>query len=148
MAAYKVQPQRCKLVRDGAAFSSPVQFVSSFEAAAQFFIAYYRREALPNERVVAALLSGRNELIGFARVAEGGLHGAAVTASDILRPAIVAGATAVIVAHNHPSGDPTPSREDVIMTRHLRDACSVVGISLLDHVVVAGGRAASILELL
>jgi DNA repair protein RadC len=147
MTTYKIQPVRCKLVRDGVAISSPVESVSSGEAAIEFFRAYYRREALPNERVLALLLNNRNQIIGLARVSEGGIHGAALTPADVLRPAIAAGARAVILAHNHPSGDPTPSPEDVVMTRNVYEACEVVGVPLLDHVIIAtGGRATSMLE--
>lgn len=147
MTTYKVQPQRCKLVRDGAAFPSPVQSVACFESAAAFFRAYYDREALPHERVVAVFVNGRNEIVGMARVAEGGLHGCALTALDVLRPAIVAGASAILLAHNHPSGCPDPSTEDIMMTRHLAKACDAVGIPLLDHVVVGSDKCASIREL-
>jgi DNA repair protein RadC len=133
-------------VRDGAAISSPVESVSSGEAAIQFFRAYYKREALPNERVLALLLNNQNQILGLARVAEGGIHGAALTPSDVLRPAIAAGARAVVLAHNHPSGNPEPSPEDILLTRNVREACEVVGVALLDHIVVAGSRATSMLE--
>lgn len=144
---YDIPQKRCKLVADGRRFKSPVRFASSFESAAAFFRAYYDREALPHERVVALLVNGRNEIMAMVKISEGGLHGCAVLAIDVLRPAIVAGASAILLAHNHPSGDPNPSADDVRMTRAIRDACDVVGLTLLDHIVVGADKCTSIREL-
>jgi DNA repair protein RadC len=71
-------------------------------------------------------------------------HGAAPTIADIVRPAIRCGAGALIVAHNHPSGDPAPSPEDVAFTRRLRKAGTLLGIDVVDHLVVGAGRVHSI----
>lgn len=120
---------------------------SSFERARRIVSAYYMREVLPHEEVIAVGLNGRNEVLGIVRVSQGGAHGAALTPVDVLRPLIAMGAAAFVLAHNHPSGDPTPSADDVAMTRRLMLACDAVGIALLDHVVIAGPtRAASVLE--
>jgi DNA repair protein RadC len=56
-------------------------------------------------------------------------------------------ASAIVLLHNHPSGDPRPSPEDIAMTREIARACEVIGVPLLDHVIVARGGAASLLEL-
>ena len=91
---------------------------------------------LPHEQVWLFLLNGRNDVQGAIRIGEGGLHGCALRPVDVLRPAMLAGASAVALAHNHPSGDATPSAADVEMTRTLKEACELVGIYLLDHVIV------------
>ena len=88
--------------------------------------------------MLAVALDGRNQVIAEIELSSGGLHGAAVTPADVFRPLIRCGASAFIVVHNHPSGDPTPSREDVAMTRALESVAALVGIQLLDHVIVAG----------
>lgn len=75
-------------------------------------------------------------MLGEFEVAQGGRHGAAVTAADVLRPVIRAAGSAFILVHNHPSGDPTPSSEDIHMTKALRNAGLVVGVPLLDHIVI------------
>lgn len=62
----------------------------------------------------------------------------------VMRPAVQLGAPAVIVAHNHPSGDPTPSEADVDVTRRLREAGDVLGIRLLDHLVIGDGTFRSV----
>lgn len=103
---------------------------------------------LVHEEMWVLALDGRNGLRASRRVAQGGLHGCSVAARDILRVAIADGASAIVLAHNHPSGDPTPSIEDVAMTRAVAEAAAVVGVPLVDHVVVAGGgRYASMLDL-
>jgi DNA repair protein RadC len=66
-------------------------------------------------------------------------------ASDVLRAAIRLGASGFVLVHNHPSGDPTPSAEDVVFTQHTLRAALAVGVPLLDHVVVAGRLYASVI---
>ena len=104
---------------------------------------------LDYEVVLALAVDGRNQLRQELEVARGGAHGAALLPRDVLRPLIRAGASAAILVHNHPSGDPRPSVEDVHMTRELARAAAIVGIELLDHVVIGarGGGWASCLEL-
>jgi DNA repair protein RadC len=92
-------------------------------------------------------LDGRNVLANSRRIGQGGLHGLAITAKDILRPALRDGASGIVLVHNHPSGDPSPSTEDVQMTRAVVTACGAVGLPLLDHVVVAREGATSLLAL-
>jgi DNA repair protein RadC len=64
----------------------------------------------------------------------------------VLRAALLAGAAAVVVSHNHPSGDPTPSAEDRGITTRLREACALMELALADHLVVAGERWRSAME--
>lgn len=92
---------------------------------------------LNHEEMWLASLDGRNRLRATRRVAEGGLHGCAVTARDVLRVALAAGASSFVLIHNHPSDDPTPSPEDVTMTRLLVAAATTVGVPLVDHVIVS-----------
>jgi DNA repair protein RadC len=98
------------------------------------------------EEVWLLTLNGTNRLQGEHRIARGGLHGCALTPRDVLRPALRDGASAIVLVHNHPSGDPEPSPEDVLMTRALRAAAGLVGLPLLDHVIVASRGAVSLLD--
>lgn len=102
---------------------------------------------LDHEEMWLLALDGQNGARAFRRVAQGGLHGCSVSARDILRVALTEAASAIVLVHNHPSGDPTPSAEDIAMTRVLSEAGEVVGIALVDHVVVAAGAHASMLDL-
>ncbi len=106
-----------------------------------------RLGALEHEEVWLLSLDGANGLIRSRRVAQGGLHGCALLPRDVLRPALRDAASAFILVHNHPSGDPTPSPDDVDMTRQLAQAARLVGTPLLDHIVVARGGASSLLDL-
>ena len=80
------------------------------------------------------------------RVARGTLDASLVHPREVFRAAITEAAASVIVIHNHPSGDPTPSPEDRAVTRQLVDAGRLVGIEVLDHVVVGEGRYVSFAE--
>jgi DNA repair protein RadC len=106
-----------------------------------------RLAALEREEVWLLALDGRNGLKSARRIAQGGLHGCALTPRDVLCPALRDAASAIVLVHNHPSGEPGPSSEDIQMTRAVAIACDVVGIPLLDHVIVARGGASSLLEL-
>jgi DNA repair protein RadC len=105
-----------------------------------------RLAALEHEEVWLLSLDGKYGLKCARRVAQGGLHGCALLTRDVLSPALRDGASAIVLVHNHPSGDPTPSPEDIAMTRAIRVAAELVGIPLLDHVIVARTGASSLCE--
>jgi DNA repair protein RadC len=102
---------------------------------------------LGHEEVWLLCLDAKNQLLTRRRIGIGGLHGCALTPRDVLRPAIRDNASAIVLVHNHPSGDPTPSASDVQMTQVVASAARIVGLQLLDHVVVAAGGYASLYEL-
>lgn len=89
------------------------------------------------ELVMIALLNSRNEVIKMEKVSIGTINNAIVYQRDILRRALLYNATAVIIAHNHPSGSDSPSSEDIKMTKALSEALSTIEVSLLDHILVA-----------
>lgn len=105
-----------------------------------------RFAALEHEEVWLISLDAQNAVKSARRIGQGGLHGCALTTRDVLTPALRDAASAIVLVHNHPSGDPRPSAEDVAMTRAVSAACDVVGVPLLDHVVVARGGACSLFE--
>ena len=104
---------------------------------------------LEYEVVLGLALDGGIHLLQEIELARGGLDGAALLPPDVFRPLIRAGASACLLLPNHPSGDPTPSAEDVEMTRAVAAVGDVVGIPLLDHVVIGarGGGWTSLFEL-
>jgi len=105
-----------------------------------------RLATLDHEELWVLALDGRHGLRAARRVASGGIHGLHVTARDPLRIALRAAASAFVLVHNHPSGDPTPSDEDLAFTRAVVEGAAAIGTPLLDHVVVARRRATSMLE--
>ena len=100
----------------------------------------------PKECFSVLYLNTRNQPVGCERVAVGGLNVAALQPRDVFGPALTIGAAAVILAHNHPSGDPTPSPEDLAVTRHLQEAGRLLGVEVLDHLVVCAERFRSLRE--
>lgn len=101
---------------------------------------------LPHEELWALLLDGRNRILGERMIARGGLHACAITARDVLRPIVREAAGAFVLVHNHPGGDPCPSREDLVFTRAVALGASTLGVTLIDHVVVARDGSVSMLE--
>lgn len=91
---------------------------------------------LRRERVRTLYLNVRNELLLDEETTTGTIDAAPIYAREIIGRAIEIGSTSLIVIHNHPSGDPRPSREDVRSTVCLAKLCSGVGVSLLDHLIV------------
>lgn len=89
------------------------------------------------EFFVTLMLDGKNRITGLHVVSEGSLNQSIVHPRETFKAAILANAAAVILAHNHPSGDTAPSREDREITRRLREAGELLGIKVLDHVIVA-----------
>lgn len=94
----------------------------------------------------AIYLDGRNRPIREERVSEGTLNAAVVHPREVFGPALRIGAASVLVVHNHPSGDPSPSAEDLAVTSRLRETGALVGIPLLDHCIVGDDRYFSFLE--
>jgi DNA repair protein RadC len=91
------------------------------------------------EHCLVLLLDVKHRLIGLNTVAIGSLTAAVVHPREVFKPAILANAASVIVAHNHPSGDPTPSQEDKLLTRKLVLAGEALSIKVLDHLVLGEG---------
>jgi DNA repair protein RadC len=104
-------------------------------AAAARVLAEYVGEA-DRELFVIALLTIRYRILGLHTVSVGCLSSSLVHPREVFKPAILASSSAVLLAHNHPSGDPEPSAEDLALTRRLAAAGTILGIEVLDHVVL------------
>jgi len=91
----------------------------------------------PHERFLVVLLDGRHRVLREVLTSQGTLTASLVHPREVFRPALREGAAALVVVHNHPSGDPSPSAEDREVTRRLVRAGALLGVPLLDHVVVA-----------
>lgn len=99
---------------------------------------------LEHEELWLLALDGRNRLRAARCVARGGGHALSIRAGDVLACALRENARGFLLVHNHPSGDPSPSDADATFTRSVAEAAAIVGVPLLDHVVVAGARYASV----
>ena len=103
-----------------------------------------RFAGLEKEVFVVLLLDAKHRLLRTERVSEGCLTWSVVHPREVFAPAVREGAGAVIVAHNHPSGDPRPSRQDIAVTARLARVGSLLGIPLLDHLVVGAEQVVSL----
>jgi DNA repair protein RadC len=107
------------------------------------------RERLAAERrehFYAVLLDNKHRKIKDIPVSLGSLTASIVHPRDVFAPVVRESAAAVVFVHNHPSGDPTPSREDIDITRRLREVGDLVGVRVLDHIVIGKGRYVSFVE--
>jgi DNA repair protein RadC len=103
--------------------------------------------ALDQEELRVVLLDTRNRVMGIPTIYKGSLNTSVVRVGEIFRPAVEAPAAAIIVAHNHPSADPSPSPGDINVTRQIAQAGKLLDIELLDHLIIAaGGRYISLKE--
>ena len=98
------------------------------------------------EEIHVLLLNTRHHLIKRSLVVRGGLNSAAVEPRELFREAVKASAAGIVLVHNHPSGDPEPSEDDVRLTRRLDEAGKLLGIAVLDHLVVSKGGYVSLRE--
>ncbi|MGK3964988.1 RadC family protein [Sorangium sp. So ce1667] len=103
---------------------------------------------LVHEEVWIAGLDAWQGVRGVRMVARGGLHGATLRPADVLRGALELGALTFVMTHNHPSGDPTPSDEDVELTREIEHRAHLIGVELTDHVIVCpSGKFSSVFKI-
>ncbi len=101
---------------------------------------------LAQEQLRVLLLNTRNQVVGQRVVYQGNVNSSMIRPAEVLRPAVMEAVPSIIVCHNHPSQDPTPSPEDAAITRELAQAGKLLGIELLDHVVIGGERSVSLKE--
>lgn len=84
-------------------------------------------------------LNAKCEVLGVHEVSHGALSETIVSPREVFKRALVNNAASIVVAHNHPSGDPTPSGEDITTTKRLEEAGNVLGVKLMDHIIVGDG---------
>lgn len=113
--------------------------------AAEYLLPQYGNH--PVERFGVLLVDTRHRLVRTRILSVGSLDASVVHPREVFREAIVGGAAAVVLFHNHPSGDPTPSRDDLALTRRLLTAGDLIGIDVIDHIVLADARYASMREM-
>ena len=96
--------------------------------------------ALDQEHLKVLLLNTKNEVLSIQEIYIGNVNSSVVRPAEVIRPAVRDNAPSVIIVHNHPSGDPTPSKEDVSVTRESVAAGELLGVEVLDHLVVGNGH--------
>jgi DNA repair protein RadC len=106
----------------------------------------YEMSALEQEHLRVILLNMKNEVLDIVELYHGSLNASMVRVGEVFRDAIKRTAASIIVVHNHPSGDPTPSKEDISVTRSIIQAGKLLNIEVLDHLVIGQGRYISMKE--
>lgn len=103
-------------------------------------------ETWDREHFLVIGLDGKNRMLGVATVSVGTLTASLVHPREVMKSLILANAAAFLLAHNHPSGDPTPSAEDLAITKRIRECADLFGMRLLDHVILGHGRYCSMCD--
>jgi DNA repair protein RadC len=106
----------------------------------------YEMEAFPQEHLWEIVLDTRNRLISIERLYQGSLNSSTVRVAELFRAPIQKNGAGIILVHNHPSGDPAPSPEDINLTRSVVQAGKLMDIEVLDHLVIGRGRFVSLKE--
>lgn len=106
----------------------------------------YEMQALEQEHLRVLLLNTRNQVMEIVEVYHGSLNSSMVRVGEVFTPAVRRNAASVLIVHNHPSGDPSPSPEDIALTRALVQAGKLLSIDVLDHLVIGHGRYVSLKE--
>ncbi|MHC4954993.1 MAG: RadC family protein [Planctomycetota bacterium] len=125
-------------LQPGEAFLNPRQIFDHFHA---------RLRDLKKEVFCVVLLDARHRIMGEERISEGSLTSSIVHPREVFVPAVRESAGAVVFVHNHPSGEPSPSEDDIAVTRRLESAADLLGIRVLDHVIIGDGEYASFKEM-
>lgn len=127
---------KCQLVKESSV-SVPSGSVTTPRMAGQILQEFLA--GADREHFVILMLNVKNIPIGINTVSIGSLNSSIVHPREVFKPAILASAAAIILGHNHPSGDTVPSKEDIGTTKRLKEAGELLGIQVLDHVIIGEG---------
>ena len=141
---YRIPSVKIQLVKDGSINAAERPYISTPEDAAAIMQPVV--ELLAEERMYVMLLSTKNRVNAIQEVSVGSLNASVVHPREIFKAAILSNAAALILVHNHPSGDPTPSPEDIALTKAIVDAGKILNIPVLDHVIMGDRRYCSLKE--
>ncbi len=107
---------------------------------------YYMEDIrhMDREKLIMVMMDTKMQLIGDCVMTTGTVNASLISAREIFREALKHGAVFIVLIHNHPSGDPSPSREDIINTKKIKDAGEMIGIILLDHIIIGDNKYTSL----
>lgn len=123
---------RKEVVREDA----PEWVTTRFTSPKQIFEMFKDLQRETKEHFITLHLDGKNRVVCLDRVSTGILNQSLVHPREVFKPACMSGAAAIILIHNHPTGDPAPSNEDIEITRRLKDCGRLLGINVLDHIII------------
>ena len=123
---------RKEVVREDA----PAWVSKRFTSASQVFEMFHDLQMEAKEHFIALHMDGKNRISCLDRVSVGSLNQSIVHPREVFKTALLSSAAAILLLHNHPTGDPTPSREDLEITRRIKEAGELLGIRVLDHIII------------
>lgn len=130
---YRIPIYKVMLVKDGSRVSDVKQIKQPTDVA-EMVKAYL--QGVDREHFVVVMLDTKNKVIGINTVSIGSLAMSIAHPREVFKPAILANAASIILAHNHPSGDPSPSNEDIKVTKNLVEGGQLLNIGVLDHIIL------------
>ena len=133
---FKIEESVSQYLGTGSRFTSPAQVFETFR--------FLMQET--KEHFATLHLDGKNKVVCMDLVSIGSLNQSIVHPREVYKTACLSNASSLILIHQHPSGDATPSQEDIAITRRLREAGELMGIKILDHVIVGEGEYVSFVE--
>lgn len=110
--------------------------MNSPESIVGFARTYLRMHELPEEYMYMVCMNTKLDMTGVFEISHGNVNSSVVGTREVFQKALLANAVSIALIHNHPSGDPKPSREDIRITRRLVDAGQLIGIQVLDHIII------------
>ena len=119
--------------------------ITSPEDVVQVGKSFMRIHEEPDEYMYMICLNTKNRVIGVFEISHGNVNSSIVGTREVFQKALLANAVSIILMHNHPSGDPSPSKQDIEITRRLSEAGKLIGIEVLDHIII-GDRYSSLKE--
>lgn len=131
-----VKEEITNYLKTGTRYTAPSQVADTFQ--------FLMKET--KEMFITLHLDGKNRIICMDVVSIGSLNQSIVHPRSVFMTACLSSAAAIILVHQHPTGDPAPSSEDIAITRRLKEAGEIMGISILDHIIVGEGRYLSFVE--
>lgn len=138
MKSYNIPMYRIQLVKDAEIVMERQERISS--PAEVLAVLQQVIGDTDREHFVIAMLDLKNKVIGVNTVSIGSINSSIVHPREVFKPAILVSAASVILCHNHPSGDPSPSSEDLNVTKRIREAGDIIGIKVLDHIILGDGE--------
>lgn len=123
-----------------------VSYIKSPDDAATIGKGFMRIHEEPEEYLYMICMNTKNRIIGVFEVSHGNVNSSIVGVREIFQKALLANAVSIILMHNHPSGDCTPSRQDIDITKRITEAGKIIGVEVLDHIIVGEHQYCSLKE--
>ena len=144
----RIAKYRLELVKESSKVYEVESKISSPSNVRDYIEKVFNLSSQAEEVMVMLVLDAKNIVIGAFEVSRGSLNSSIVHPREVFKRALLLNGASIILAHNHPSGDPTPSREDISVTKRLVEGGNILGITVLDHlIIVDNGRYRSFKEM-